>query len=708
MCQLAPQPRNPPFLQAVALYSKIVRSIDDAILSNFPTGMFNRLQTWLDARTSVPTLAHKMRNWTVPNSRPFARYIPALIIFLFIVQVVTGIMLWMFYSPSAQSAWESLFYLQFILPGGWLVRGIHHYTAQLMPILLGCYILCMIFTGRYRSPREFVFWTACVMFLFSLGFSLTGDLLNWTLSGFHATLVRVRFLQILPFVGEPLFRIVCGGAEFGTLTLPRFMVLHVLVLGGGFFALLCLWLFFDYRAAKLERVHNPEKAQGIPLFSNEILKYSVASLAAMAVVLLLVYKVPILNRVHPDAFPINENLPRQASLGVKLGAPADPAGTYNAARPEWSFRALYHFCNLKHPNGDEVFPGELKYIPIFVVTSCIGIYVFLIPVIGRLLVGHFLNVLVMGALFVSLCYLTIASYHHDYIDPSMQAFRDEEAAAGRLAERAIELALLQGIPPTGALTLLHNDPYLQGPALYKQHCIMCHAFEPMEGESAYPGFMPILSEDKPVAPNLYHPIRREWIAGFLCPDRIRNADYYGNTVNWRDGAMVRFVRDELPDALADAEMFDDERAFDELIDFLLSEAQRDAPRTAAEPTTQRENAVFASFNCGLCHATYEPNNRPSIQAPDLRGYMSRDWMIGIIANPTSTRFYGPVGNTSDRMPAYHLDAESALMTMHEIELLVDWLRGHWQRINKSPGIAVVKEETVVEKPVVEEITVTEE
>ena len=648
--------------------------------------MLDRMISWLDRRTAAPTLANKIKNWSVPKANPYTRLIPATVIFLFIVQVITGIMLWVFYSPSAQSAWESLFYLQFTLPGGWLVRGIHHYTAQLMPILLGCYILCMVFTGRYRSPREFVFWTACVLFLFSLGFSLTGDLLAWTLSGFHATLVRVRFLQILPFIGEPLFRIVCGGSEFGTLTLPRFMVLHILVLGGGFFALLCAWMFFDYRAAKIEESQEkPQRntANRIPLFSSEILKYSLAAFLAMAVVLLLVYKTPILNRVSPDAFPINENLPRQASLGVKLGAPADPAGTYNAARPEWSFRALYHFCNLKTAEGDEVFPGELKFIPIFVVTSIVGAYVFMIPLIGRLFIGHCFNVLAIAALFVSLCYLTYASFHHDYVDPTMQAYRDEKAAAGQLAERAVELALIQGIPPTGALTLIQNDPLIQGPALYKQHCIMCHAFEPLAGETAHPDFRPIpFPDEMPVAPNLYNPIRREWIAGFLDLDRIRSADYYGNTANWRDGAMVRFVRDELPDAIADAEMFEDETAFDELIDFLLSEAKRDIPRNPeTEPVTARENAIFASFSCGMCHMTYEPNNRPSMQAPDLRGYFSRDWLIGIIADPTTTRFYGPVGSTGDRMPAYHPNAEDALMTMQEIELLVDWLRGTWQRLH---------------------------
>jgi len=651
--------------------------------------MFDRFLIWLDDRSSIPTLIHKIRNWTVPSCACCGRILPAMVIFTFLIQALTGILLWAFYCPSALTAWESLYHLQFNLPGGWLIRGIHHFAAQVMTVLLGVYLLGLILLGRYRSPREFVFWTVFLLFLLSLGLSLTGDLLSWSLSGFSATLVRVRFLQMLPFIGEPLFRIVCGGPEFGTLTLPRFLVLHILVLAGGFFALLVLWRIFDYRAANLQiginaATRKGEQKKRIPLFPNEILKYSLASLAVMVVVLLLVYQTPILNKVSPNVFPINENLPREATLGVHLGAPADPSDFYDAARPEWSFRALYHFSNLKIKGDDgtemDVFPGEKKYIPIFVITGCMVGYILLIPFIGRLFIGHCFNILVVTTLFASLCYLTYASYHHDYFDPSMQSFRDDEAAAVRQAERVIELCQTVGIPPTGALTLVQNDPYLQGPVLYKQHCAMCHPFSPMEGESEHPDFKPIPC-NTPVAPNLYRPLRKEWIAGFLNLEKIRSADYFGNT-KFVSGTMVGFVRSDLKEIMEDAE----EREFEQLIDFLLSEAKRDAPRTASEPITEEVRGLFSLFSCGQCHRTYEPGNKPVIQAPDLRGYFSRDWLIDFIANPESSRFYGPpiAGRNSgnDAMPAYHSNAKDAVMSMTEIAVLTDWLRGSWHRLQK--------------------------
>ncbi|GHT18712.1 hypothetical protein FACS1894189_6930 [Planctomycetales bacterium] len=646
--------------------------------------MFDNFLIWLDDRTGIPALLHKIRTWTVPASRCGGRFLPVMIMFAFLLQVITGIILWTFYSPSSLSAWESLFYLQFILPGGWMIRGIHHFSAQLLPILLGFYLLGLVFSGRYRSPREFVFWSAFVLFLFSLGSSLTGDLLSWTLSGFSATLVRVRFLQMIPFIGEPLFRIVCGGAEFGTLTLPRFLVLHILVFGGGFFAFLILWRIFDYRAAAM----NADKTTRLPLFPNEVLKYSLASLLIMTVVLLLVYRTPILHAVRPNTFPLPD-LPAEASLGVHFGAPADPASFYDAARPEWSFRALYHFCNLKVKGKDggevDVFPGEKKYIPIFVVTSCLFAYVVLIPIIGRLGIGHWFNVLAVLFLFGSICYLTYASYYHDYVDPSMASFREDEAAAQRQADRAIELCLAKNaIPPTGALTLLRNDPKLRGPELYAQHCAMCHPFAPMDGAAENPDFKPI-SCDTPKAPNLYDPIRKEWIAGFLDAKKIRGENYFQHT-KFASGGMVGFVRGDLRESVKDAE-----EEFDQLVDFLVSEAKRDQPRSSAEKLTAEQLDLFTSFSCGQCHKTYNPDEKPVIQAPDLRGYMSRDWMIGIIANPESNRFYGPpVGNDkgNDAMPAFRLNADDAVLSEAEIETLVDYLRGKWFRYEKlTPSTA---------------------
>ena len=91
----------------------------------------------------------------------------------------------------AQSSWESVYYLQYQVIGGWLLRAIHFYTGQATLVLVGIYLVQMILRGAYRAPREFLFWTVLLMGLATLGLNLTGDLLAWDQNSFWATSIRV-------------------------------------------------------------------------------------------------------------------------------------------------------------------------------------------------------------------------------------------------------------------------------------------------------------------------------------------------------------------------------------------------------------------------------------------------------------------------------------------------------------------------------------
>ena len=105
------------------------------------------------------------------------------LVFAFAVQMITGLFLWMHYSPSSQTAWESVYYIQHEMTGGWLLRGIHHYTAQVMIVLLALHMLQVIIDGAYRAPREINFWIGLVLLNLVLGLSFTGYLLPWDQKG---------------------------------------------------------------------------------------------------------------------------------------------------------------------------------------------------------------------------------------------------------------------------------------------------------------------------------------------------------------------------------------------------------------------------------------------------------------------------------------------------------------------------------------------
>ncbi len=665
---------------------------------------------WLDARTGVISGLTHLCGWTVPGGRGPMRWIPPMIAFAFLLQVMTGIFLWAFYCSDRGAAWESIYYVQFILPGGWLVRGIHHFSAQLLVLLLGVHFTLLVVQGKYRAPREFVFWGTLILLLFALASCLTGDLLTWTLNGYSSTRVRAKFLEMIPVIGSDLFKIVAGGPEFGTLTIPRFLVLHVLLFGFGGFAAMIAWCWCEYRAGLLElsndadpddtgtKEASPHQAtpqtarrtipKPVSFWSNPVVRCALASLLFMGATLLLVYQKPLLVKINPEwgdsaSGNVGLNLPRNASLGAPLLSPADPPAFYDAARPEWAFRALYHFSNY--------FAAEKKFYAIFVIPSCLFLYLFLIPIIGRVRIGHYLNIMVVWFLLISFCYLTYASYHHDYWDTSEAAveYRLAEAKAELASRRVVELCSGPNrIPPGGAVALLHDDPLLQGPLLYEQHCLSCHPFQPLEGTEAIPDFPAIAAKSgTPSAPNLYYPVSADWIGGWLDDKRIKSDDYYGRT-KFRSGTMSSYLTGAFRD---NQELMDEpEKEMERLVDMLLAEARLDGPRPSEHGLDEEQLTRIADFGCLDCHPFYDPAVKPTTPSLDLRGYMSRRWMIDFIANPGDDRFYGPDRGDkggNDRMMAYHLSEKDAVISLREIGLIVDWLRGTWYRSGSVPGEA---------------------
>ncbi len=150
----------------------------------------------------------------------------------FFTQVVTGVFLWMAYSPSTQTAWESVFYIQYEMTGGWLLRGIHHFMAHAMVYLLVIHFVQVVIDGAYRAPRELNFVVGLVLMFLVLGMALTGYLLPWDQKGYWATTVATNLASQAPVVGAELRKLAIGGSDYGHQTLTRFFALHAGVLPG--------------------------------------------------------------------------------------------------------------------------------------------------------------------------------------------------------------------------------------------------------------------------------------------------------------------------------------------------------------------------------------------------------------------------------------------------------------------------------------------
>lgn len=176
-----------------------------------------------------------MSNWirskTVPQHKhSFWYYFGGLALFLLTVQIITGILLAFYYSPTPASANESIRYIMEHVKYGWLIRSIHFWGANFLIAVVLVHMFSAFFMKAYRKPRELM-WLLGVLILFILlTFSFTGYLLPWTTLSYFATKVGVNTPTIVPLLGKFISRIMQGGEDVGSATLTRMFTLHSVIL----------------------------------------------------------------------------------------------------------------------------------------------------------------------------------------------------------------------------------------------------------------------------------------------------------------------------------------------------------------------------------------------------------------------------------------------------------------------------------------------
>ena len=289
-------------------------------------GLLGQLADFFDDRTGYRALVHEALYERVPGGARWRYVWGSALVFAFMTQVITGLVLWASYSASAQTAWESVYYIQHEMTGGWLLRGIHHVMAQAMVVLLALHLMQVVIDGAYRAPREVNFWLGLVLMMLVLGMALTGYLLPWDQKGYWATRVATNLAGLVPVLGPSIQQLVVGGPDYGHHTLTRFFALHAGFLPATLVLMLVvhLSLFRKHGLCARQPIRKPDAL----FWPDQVLKDAVAMLAVMAVVLGVIL-LPAL-RAMLEGRPI---VPGE--LGAELGAPADPSQPYAAARPEW-------------------------------------------------------------------------------------------------------------------------------------------------------------------------------------------------------------------------------------------------------------------------------------------------------------------------------------------------------------------------------------
>ena len=277
-------------------------------------------------------------------------------------------------------------------------------------------------------------------------------------------------------------------------------------------------------------------------------------------------------------------------------------------------------------------------------------------------------------LFLGVTALVLSEWH------MIQAAEQKKPATLTSAQskRLNQLAQAKGVSAAEATSILRKEAATNGPKLYEQNCADCHRYTDPKGK--------VYGSEDSSAPDLTGLGSTKWIAGWFDKKKITGPAYFGNTA-FKDGSMVDFVQSSLGDTLEELAEDDDayETALEDLIACLAAEAELDKPRKADDDEETIEGIdedtvfLFEDLTCTDCHRFYHLGDLGD--GPDLTGYMSRDWLTGIIKNPEHERFYG---SNNDGMPAHHESKDDPLMTQEEIDTLVDYLRGTWEAKKLPP------------------------
>lgn len=290
--------------------------------------MGKKLYTQLDERFNITPLIEFMKHKQVPVHRQSVwYYMGGVALFLFIIQVFTGILLLLYYQPGVDSSYESVRFIMTKVQFGWLIRSIHSWSANLMVFVLFIHMFSTFFTQAYQKPRELTWITGFFALALAMGFGFSGYLLPWNELAFFATKVGTDIVGAIPVIGESIKIILRGGEDVTGATLTRFYGIHVAVLPLIMTMLISIHLIFVQR----QGMHEPEQFRNqpdeqkrvMPFFPNFILRDVLLWLVVLNVLLFLsVY------------FP------------WELGLKADPfVSAPEGIRPEWYF--MFMFQSLK-------------------------------------------------------------------------------------------------------------------------------------------------------------------------------------------------------------------------------------------------------------------------------------------------------------------------------------------------------------------------
>lgn len=338
------------------------------------------LYAWLNERLDLRSIRLALLDRAVPDRLTWWHTLGSATLTVFLIQVITGVVLGTFYSPSPDHAYSSVEYIQREVASGGLLRGIHHWGASAMVVLVIAHIIRVFAVGAYKYPREANWLVGVGLFTLVLGFSFTGYLLPWDQKAYWATMVGTSIAGTTPVVGSYVLSVLRGGAELGAATLSRFYAFHVLWLPVLLAGLVLLHLVFVVRQgiAPLPRAleEGAPRSTGAPGYSD----YYKAAYAATKRGGVQFYPDIIGKDVIVSTMVVVIIVLLALTLGAPLEAPADPTDTSYTPTPEWYFLPLYQLLKLV--------PGSMESLVAVGVPTALVLAMLVLPLADRRSARH--------------------------------------------------------------------------------------------------------------------------------------------------------------------------------------------------------------------------------------------------------------------------------------------------------------------------------
>jgi len=462
---------------------------------------WQRLYHWFDRRTGIGSLLHEALDEPIPGGARWAYVFGSVLLFLFISQTITGIVLALYYVPSTASAHTTVAYIVKEVTGGSFLRSLHAYGSSAIVIVVLLHLTQTYVYGAYKGRRVLLWISGCILFGLMLAMAFTGYLLPWDQKAYFATTVGTNMASDVPLIGAWLKRFMRGGDEMGTLTVSRFFVAHVFIIPAALIAFIATHVYLFRKAGAAGPPSEDPINPRLPtqrFYPRQVVMDTIVALVMILILGSLAHFVP-----------------------TELGPKADPADTQYVPRPEWYYLPIFQW--LKY------WRGPYAIIGIVVIPAITAALLVLVPFIDRRLerrpwhrpiaVGVF--VLILGA-FILMGFMSVRD---DRRDPSIA----KQVAKQR---EEVEQFMRQPFEPEGAATSLSApvvtvlDPLVvAGKKVYEsESCDACHG-ENGVGTAAGPKLVGAIAQ-KPteeLANLLRHPTAK-MIAGEMKPVDVSDED----------------------------------------------------------------------------------------------------------------------------------------------------------------------------------------